>query len=281
MPGSRLIQRIQEISTRAGFSAVAVSLYDYESTVRFSFKANDRFHAASTIKVALLLAVLRAVDEGRIKLESRLHVRNRFRSSVGSSTFKVSAGHDGDTALHRKIGHAVPIDDLARAMIVRSSNLATNLLFDFLGKDYVREVVAQTAAEGIEFFRGVEDESAFEQGLNNEVTADGLLRLFRVLIDREFLSARSCDHALEILLAQEFNDMIPARLPDTARVAHKTGEISSVCHDAGIVFLPDRKPYVLAILSSGGSEHRARRKAIAALSHAVFQYLIGPAKRDE
>jgi beta-lactamase class A len=281
MPGSRLIQRIQEISARAGLTAVAVSLYDYETTVRFSFKASDRFHAASTIKVALLLAVMRAVDEGRIKLESRLHVRNRFRSSVSASTFKVSPGHDGDSSLHRKIGHAVPIEDLARAMIVRSSNLATNLLFDFLGKDYVRKVVAQTGVEGVEFVRGVEDESAFDQGLNNEVTADGLLKLFRVLIDGELLSARSCEHALEILHAQEFNDMIPARLPETARVAHKTGEISSVCHDAGAVFLPDRKPYVLAILSAGGTEHRLRRKAIASLSHAVLQYLVGPAKHDE
>ncbi|MEA3208529.1 MAG: beta-lactamase class [Chthoniobacter sp.] len=280
MPGSRLIQRIQEISHRAGFIAVAVSFYDYESTVAFSYHADRYFHAASTIKVALLLAVLKAAEEGKLNLSGRLHVRNRFHSVVDGAIYRVSPDRDGDAETHRRIGRAVPIGDLARAMIVRSSNLATNLLFDFLGRDYIRGVVEQAGIAGLKFERGVEDEAAFAQGLNNEVTADGLLQLFRVFCDRRLLSEESCERAIAILLAQEFNGMIPAKLPGPARVAHKTGEISTACHDAGIVFLPDRQPYVVAILTEGPPEQRDRQKAVAAISGAIFHHLTDVVKRD-
>ncbi|HYR59048.1 MAG TPA: serine hydrolase [Chthoniobacteraceae bacterium] len=281
MPAPRLLQRIQEISARAGCDAVAVSVYDYESTVRFAFQAGRHFHAASTIKVALLLALLKAVDEGKVRLGSRLHVRNRFRSVVGDAIFKVSVDRDGDRALHKRIGRAVPIAELARAMIVRSSNLATNLLFDFLGRDYIRAVIAEACPGGVDFQRGVEDDAAFDQGVNNEVTADGLLALFRLFLEPGCLTERRREAAIEILLAQEFNGMIPAKLPADVRVAHKTGEISTACHDAGIVFLPERKPYVVAILSSVSAEDRVRHKVVAEISHLVFQYLTAPAKRHE
>lgn len=273
MPGSRLIQRIQEISARAGFSAVGVAFHDYATTVSFSSHGDRWFHAASTIKVAILLALFKAADEGRLKIESRLHVRNRFRSIVDGSPFRVSAERDGDAELHRRVGRTVALADLARAMIVRSSNLATNLLFDFLGRDAIRGTVAEAGLPGVNITRGVEDEAAFERGLNNEVTADGLLALFRLLHEQRFLSAASCAQMIEILFAQEFNRMLPARLPAGTRVAHKTGEISTACHDAGLVFLPDRPPYAVAILTEGPPNLEGRQKAVAAISNAIFHFL--------
>ncbi len=281
MPGSRLIQRIQEIGERAGFTAVAVSAYDYETSVRFSYHADRFFHAASTIKVAVLLAVFKAVEEGKVKLESRLHVRNRFHSIANGEIFRVGAQRDGDSSIHRQLGRAVPIIDLSRAMITRSSNLATNLLFDLLGLDFIRAVLAEAGLSGIKIERGVEDEAAFEAGLNNEVTADGLLGVFQLLCERRFPGEKSCEQMIDILLAQELNRMIPARLPDTAKVAHKTGEISTVCHDAGIVFLPERKPYVLAILTESAPSQDQRQKSVAAISKAVFHFLTDAAKQED
>jgi beta-lactamase class A len=281
MAGSRLIQRIQDSANRAGLTAVAVSFYDYESTVHFSYHADRPFHAASTIKLAFLFALFREVDKGRLKLESRLHVRNRFRSVVDGSIYRLDPGRDADTEIYRKLGRAVPVLELARAMIVRSSNFATNLLFDLLGLSAIRSALEEAGIEGIRVERGVEDETAFGQGLNNEVTADGLIQLLRVLCERRFLTERSCEQLLEILFAQEFNRMIPAKLPPGTRVAHKTGEISTVCHDAGIVFLPDRQPYALAILTENTADHDGRQKAVAAISGAIFHYLRDVVKRDE
>lgn len=279
MPGARLIQRIQEIGTRSGFTAVGVAFHDFASTVSFSLQGERWFHAASTIKVAILLAVFKAVDEGRCTLAGRLHVRNRFRSIIDGSVFRVSAERDGDSDLHRRIGRAVAIGDLARTMIIRSSNLATNLLFDWLGREEIKRLLAEAHLPGVRIERGVEDELAFERGLNNEVTADGLLAIFRLVHERRYLSRASCEQMTEILLAQEFNRMIPARLPTGTRVAHKTGEISTACHDAGLVFIPDREPYAVAVLTEGPPGLEARQKAVASISSAIFHFLTDGEKR--
>jgi beta-lactamase class A len=75
--------------------------------------------------------------------------------------------------------------------------------------------------------------------------------------------------------------MIPARLPREARVAHKTGEISTACHDAGIVQLPDRQPYIVAILSETGPETKNRTRAIAEISAAIHRYVVGSPREEK
>lgn len=281
MPGSRFLSRIHEISQKAKLKDVAVALYDYETSMGFSYQGDRVFHAASTFKAAILFALFAAAQEGRVRLEDRLHVRNRFLSIVDGTPYRIERERDGDSAVHKAVGRAMRLVDLAHAMITRSSNLATNLLLDFLTLDYVREALARARLTGIEIRRGVEDQIAFEQGISNETTADGLLHLFRALEERRVLEGIYADQALEILLAQEFNSMIPARLPSGVKVAHKTGEISSFCHDAGIIYRPDRKPYVLAILTETGPQTERRNRAVADLAHAVHRYLNGTHREEK
>jgi beta-lactamase class A len=135
----------------------------------------------------------------------------------------------------------------------------------------IREMLAKARVEGIKVVRGVEDHVAFQQGINNETTAKGLVQLFRLLCEGEFLSEFSRQQVRDILLAQEFKSMIPARLPAHVKVAHKTGEISTHWHDAGIVNFPDRKPYVVAILTQGPPSVDQPQRAVAGLSEAVFE----------
>jgi len=269
-----LTQRIAERAAAAGPSAVAVALYDYENALGFLHEADRWFHAASLIKAPLLLAVYKLAEEGRLRLDDTLHVRNRFRSLTGK-IFRVDANRDGDGEVHRRRGRSMRVRELARAMIVRSSNLATNLLLDYVGLEEAQRVLEQAQLEGIELRRGVEDTAAFEQGINNRVTASGLLRCFRLLCQDGFVRAETREHMIEVLCAQEFNGMIPAHLPHHTRVAHKTGEISTVCHDAGIVFLPKRKPYVLAILTEWPAHIERRQGCVAEISRAVYDHVIG------
>jgi len=269
-----LPERIKEIADAAGATGAAVALFDYQKASQFSHCGDRWFHAASTIKVPLLLAVYRLAEEGRIRLDDTLHVRNRFRSLTGG-IFRAAANRDGDSEVHRRRGRSMRVRELARAMIVRSSNLATNLLLDFVGPDEVRRLVAEARLEGIELRRGVEDTAAFEQGINNEVTADGLARCFRLLCQEGFVRAETREQMVEVLCAQEFNAMLPAHLPREARVAHKTGEISTVCHDAGIVFLPKRKPYVVAILTEWPAHIERRQGCVAAISRAAYEHVTG------
>ena len=254
--------------------AYAIALRDYETGLRFAINPERRFHAASTIKVAILLAVCKAIDEGQIRLNDTLHVRNRFLSAVDQSPFRIDVESDGYPQLHRLVGRTAKISDLAEWMIVSSSNLATNLLLDHLTVDYALKVLREAGVSGVDLRRGVDDTKAHEKNLNNETTAQGLLDLFAVLRG-DFLSKASRDLAINILLQQRFNSMIPAPLPAHASVAHKTGEISTACHDAGIVYLPEREPYILVVLTEVAADTNGRREAIAKISAAVFQCLTG------
>jgi beta-lactamase class A len=122
--------------------------------------------------------------------------------------------------------------------------------------------------------RGVQDEQAFEAGLNNETTAEGLVQLFAALRG-DFLSKRSRERVVHILLEQKFTSMIPAGLPSHATVAHKTGEISSACHDAGIVYLPEREPYIVAILTEVDPDKNNHRETVKRISEAVYEAVTG------
>src|SRR5437762_4892214 len=252
--------------------AYAVAVHDYETGLRLSINADRRFHAASTMKVAILLAIGKAIDDERIRPNDTLHVRNRFRSALDRAPFRIDAELDGYPQLHKLIGRTAKISDLTEWMIVSSSNLATNLLLDYITVDEAQRVLRDAGVSGIELRRGVDDTKAHEQNFNNETTADGLLQLFATLRG-DFLSKASREMAINILLQQRFNSMIPAPLPAHASVAHKTGEISTACHDAGIVYLPEREPYILVVLTEVAAESNGRREAIAKISEAVFRCL--------
>jgi beta-lactamase class A len=264
---------VERLTAESKARATAVSVHDLESGSRFSLRGDRWFHAASTIKVAVLLALFRAVDEGRVRLDDSLHVRNRFFSAADGSPFQLNRDSDAMPELYQAIGRTAKISALAEGMISASSNLATNLLLDFLGVAYARNVLWNAQVEGVELRRGVEDHAAHEKDVNNEATADGLMTLLSALRG-DFLSSESKEQAIRILLEQRFNSMIPAGLPPHAAVAHKTGEISTACHDMGIVYLPEREPYIAVILTEFDSEKDGRRETVAAISEAIYRSVM-------
>jgi beta-lactamase class A len=271
---STLTEELERLAAEGKARAIAVALHDLETDFRFSLRGDRWFHAASTIKVAVLLAVFRAADEGRLRPDDSLHVRNRFFSAAGGSVFHVSPDRDAAPELYQSIGRTVKICTLAHTMISGSSNLATNLLLDFVGVEYARNVLQDARVDGVELRRGVEDHTAHERGINNEATADGLLTLLAA-IRSDFLTNESKREVIGILLEQRFNSMIPAGLPAHATVAHKTGEISTASHDIGIVYLPEREPYIAVILTEFDPDTEGRRETVAAISEAMYRSLLG------
>jgi len=269
-----LTEQVERLTAKSKARATAVSVHDLESGLRFSLRGDRWFHAASTIKVAVLLALFRAVDDGRVRLDDSLHVRNRFISAADGSPFQLNRDSDAMPELYQAIGRTAKISALAEGMISASSNLATNLLLDFLGVEYARNVLRDAHVEGVELRRGVEDQVAHERGINNEATADGLMTLLSSLRG-DFLRSESKEQGIRILLEQRFNSMIPAGLPPHAAVAHKTGEISTACHDMGIVYLPEREPYIAVILTEFDSENEGRRETVAAISEAIYRSVMG------
>src|SRR5436190_26565 len=155
--------------------AYAIAVHDYETGLRLSINDDRHFHAASTMKVAILLAIGKAIDDGLIRPGDTLHVRNRFLSAIDRTPFRIDAESDGYPQLHKLIGRSAKISDLTEWMIVSSSNLATNLLLDFLTVDEGQRVLREAGVSGVDLRRGVDDTKAHEQNFDNETTAEGLL----------------------------------------------------------------------------------------------------------
>jgi beta-lactamase class A len=274
---SALESRIDDIAQEVA-DELAVALFDYETNLAWSRKGDRWFHSASTIKVAVLVALFNAMEARGFSLDSRLHVRNRFLSRIDNTPFRVSRARDADKEVHRAIGKTMRVGDLARHMIVTSSNLATNLLVDLVDVEEAQKMLTRHGIEGIDLARGVEDDKAFEANFNNRVTANGLVSLFRVIHEGRGIRPEAGGEMLDILFQQEFRSGIPAGLPadvrDHARIANKTGEISVAAHDAGMIFLPGRKPYVLAVLTEVDPNDDERMDRIARVSAIIYESLI-------
>ncbi len=275
MAEATLRDTVLAIGDEAGASAVAVAAYDFEHHTSWSLNPHRWFHAASTIKVPVLLAVYEAIEQHLFDAHSRVHVRNRFLSAVDGKPFRVPSGRDANADVHAAVGRMLTVHELAEHMIVTSSNLATNLLVDLVGIEPARAALARLHVSGIDLQRGVEDEQAWEQGLNNRVTAAGLCNALRLIEEGKAISPEASRAMLDILHQQRFRSGIPAGLPENARVANKTGEISTIAHDAGIVYLDGRDAYVVVILTEWEPEVEGRQETIARISRAVYESMTG------
>jgi beta-lactamase class A len=267
-----LYRSVLQIRKDHDLEELGISFWDAQTTIQWSYNADHYFHAASTMKLAVLLGVFRQVDRGELALDAPVHVRNRFTSIVNQEPFMLDLGSDADPDVYGHLGKTLTIRELAYWMITKSSNLATNLLVDVVGIETIQHALDELAIDGVRFLRGVEDQAAFEAGLNNEVTANGLLKILRVIADGKAYSEEASHEMLTIMLDQQYRSGIPAGLPKAARVAHKTGNISTVHHDAGIVFLEGRKPYVLVILTQFSAD-KARGTAVADVSRDIYNAL--------
>lgn len=269
-----LYASVLRIREQHALENLGIAFYDAETTLQWSYNADAWFHAASTMKLAVLLGVFRQVERGELSLAEPVHVRNKFRSIVDHRPFALRVSRDADPEVYAHLGRTMSVEKLAYEMITNSSNFATNLLVDVIGVDTVQLALHELKIEGVRVLRGVEDQAAFDAGLNNEVTANGLLRLCRVIMDGQAFSREASEKMLSIMLDQRHRSGIPAGLPPAARVAHKTGNITTVHHDAGIVFLENRKPYVLVVLTQFPVD-AGRGTAVADVTRDIHDCLAG------
>ncbi len=252
----------------ASGAEVAVAFRTLDGRSEVLIDPDKPFHAASTMKVPVMIELYRQATAGLVSLDQRLEIRNEFHSIVDGSPFKLSEGDDSDTAIYAAVGKTLTLDELDEAMITVSSNFAANLLIEKLGVEKIRTTVTRLGADGMQVLRGVEDQKAFDKGLNNSTTARGLLVLFERLAHGQAVDPKSDAAMIAVLKRQKFNDAIPAGLPPGTEVAHKTGSITRIHHDAGIVFA--KRPYVLVVLVRGIQEQKESAALMTAISRAVY-----------
>jgi len=254
---------------------VAVAVIDLGRGDTVFRNADLRYHAASTMKVPVLIQLARDVDSGRTAWDDSVPIRNSFVSIVDGSPFTLDPGDDSDSSLYVLEGRRIPQRRLAELMIERSSNLATNLLIARLDPVRVNATAHQLGADSIQVRRGVEDDKAYARGLNNTTTARDLATLLAAIQQRRAASPAATTEILRMLLGQEFNEGIPAGLPRGVRVAHKTGSITALLHDAAIVYPAGRAPYVLVVLTRGYKDEAEAARLIADISRIVYRHLTG------
>jgi beta-lactamase class A len=230
------------------------------------------FHAASTMKTPVMIEVFKQAKEGRFSLDDSIEVKNEFRSIVDGSPYRLNVADDSDSLVYKQIGARMSIRDLVYQMITVSSNLATNILVELVQAPQVMETMRSIGVDGITVLRGVEDGKAFQRGLNNLVTARGLVTLYRALATGSVVDADACREMVRILAEQRFRDIIPAELPPGTVVAHKTGSITGVEHDSGLVFLPNGRSYVIVLLSKDLKHAKAGRRALADVSKRICDF---------
>lgn len=264
--------RIESRIARVPGATVGVAFRDLSRSDTLYLGADERFHAASTMKVPVMIELFRRIDRHRLSLDQRLELKNEFASIVDGSPYTLNAGDDSDSLVYTWTGSKVTVRDLLEHMITRSSNLATNTLIGLVGAQAANATAHALGARDIQVLRGVEDGKAFEAGMNNMTTARDLATLMAAIETGVAASRASIDSMRAVLLRQEFNDEIPAGLPPGTRVAHKTGQITGHLHDAAIVYPRGRGPYVLVVLTRGIDDEKVARSLIADISRLVYEH---------
>ena len=251
----------------------AVAFKDLQTGQTLFINEKDNFHAASTMKTPVMIEVFKQAREGKFKLSDSIVVKNEFKSIVDGSPFSLDITDDSADEMYKKIGRKMTIYDLTYQMIIVSSNLATNILIDLVDAKKANATMRTLGANDIQVLRGVEDNKAFKLGMNNTVTAYDLMTIFEKLAKEKVVSPEDSKGMIKILLDQKFREKIPAKLPNEVKVAHKTGSITGVQNDSGIVYLPDGRKYVLVLLSRKLKDEKKGVETLADVSRMIYDSL--------
>ena len=253
----------------------AVGFKDLFTGDTLFIQGDSSYHAASTMKTPVMVEVYRQAAARKFNLTDSVVLRNEFRSIVDSSLYSLNPADDSDTVTYDHLGEKRTIYQLMYDMIIVSSNFATNLVIDIVGAKQVEAMLRNIGTTNIHVLRGVEDTKAFRAGLNNTTTARDQVILYEQIANNSIADSAACAEMMKVLLDQRFTDILPARLPADVRVAHKSGSISGVQHDGGIIILPDGRRYILILLSDHLTDAGKGIEAMARVSELVYNFIIG------
>ena len=219
------------------------------------YRLNDdvQVQAASLYKLLIMVEVLKQVEDGRLELDRPVRLEPGFF---------VEAGFD-DPFDDSYIGSDVNVDDLLLPMVAYSSNVAAYALLDLVGNTNINATAAELGLTASEIrwmpthrsdhvsdaarYAQVPPETPSAEDAFNVTSAADMALLFQLMVDGDLVSPGASERMLEILTAQVVNNRLPALLPPDTDVAHKTGNIDNVVHDAGVIFTPSGLAVVVVL----------------------------------
>ena len=268
-------QEILNVYSREPAASFAVAFEDLSTGQRVLLKEHRLYHAASTMKTPVLIEAFRQIQAHRLSLNDSITIHTDFVSIADGSRYELDSTTDSETDLYKQRGRKLPLRELLFQMITQSSNLSTNLVIETVGAKNVMTTMRQLGAMDIQVLRGVEDQKAFDRGMNNMTTAYDLMLIFDRIATGKVVDAEACTEMIKILKAQRFKEVIAGKLPDGVVVASKSGWIEGICHDSGIVTLPDGRKYVLVLLSQGVPEYGKAVEMEATVSRIIYDHMVG------
>ena len=268
------LRKALEAEIAGSGAEVSLAFKDLQTGETLFIKEKDMVHAASTMKVPVLIEVFKQAEEGKFRLDDRVIIKNEFRSIVDGSPFSLNNEDDSDPEIYGLIGTSLTIRELAERMITVSSNMATNILIALVRPENVMATLDLLGIRRMRVLRGVEDGKAYDKGWNNQTDAHDLLRVMEAIASGKAGSLPFCREMILILEKQKFRDGIPAGVPAGVPVGNKTGSITGINHDAAIVFPPGRRPYILVVLTRGAKSPEEGDRLIARLSRLVYARVV-------
>lgn len=254
----------------------AFSIYAIDPLTGFRLEINPDvyYHAASTFKAPVLFASVHLMQEGILKMNDPVPVKNEFPSIRSKTPFSVPVGNWSKDQTPAKIGREVPLSFLLRDMIEYSSNIATNLVLEKIGIKDVEREIKEIGIKDIELRRLVYDLSAHERCIDNMLSARSLAELYRTLDNPDIWEKESRDYLLETLALPIHRETFPALITDDIQLAHKPGSTGQVVHDAGRFLPPDGQPYYLAVMTAYYDDKETIRESIAEVSLLICNTIM-------
>ncbi len=271
-PQKASLETILKDHMAKGQGIFALSYLHLDTGEEIHINEKERFHAASTMKTPVLIELYKQAAEGKFAMDDSVMVKNEFYSIVDSTVYSMDIDEDSEEKLYEQIGSKLPIQELAYDMIVASSNLATNILIDLVDAKKVTQTMRGLGADSIDVLRGVEDMKAYRAGLSNSTCSMDLMKIMEAIATDQAGSTSDCQAMIKILRDQKWRDVIPRYLPADVTVANKTGNITGVHHDSGIVYLPDGQSYVLVLLSKELEDFDRGTELLARASEMVYKH---------
>lgn len=263
----KIAERIKE------FGAESVGIY-YESFdgKTYTRNADAVYHAASTMKVPVMMEVFHQVELGQLKMDQPVVVKNEFASIIDGSPYSLDAKEDSDTEIYKMIGQTLPLQELVQRMINQSSNLSTNIVIQLVSAKKVMELMNTIGATGMTVLRGVEDDKAYEAGKNNSDSARSLAICLKAIQDPKIFQEKSRQEMFDILLSQHFKEIAKGIDAEAKglKVASKDGWITEIAHDAAIIRNSQGRDTILVIMTHGVKEEKDGEKFVATLAGDVW-----------
>lgn len=250
---------IKSIKTFDG--EVSVYIKDLKGDIEFCYNDEKLFPSASLVKLLIMASVFKAANDGVLNLNDEMTLLPKHKIS-GSGKLK-----------NMRTGKKFTIEKLVYYMITESDNTATNMLTDRLGFTYINWVIKQLGLKNTNFDRLIMDLKARDYyHIENYTTARDIGIFLTELYYGKIINKEASDKMIEILCQQKINDRIPRFLSKDYTIAHKTGYMKTLCHDAGIVF-SSKGDFIICVLTSDFRNIKVAKKFIGNLAYKTVEIL--------